>query len=446
MGKKWIACLMALLLVCGSIPAQAAAPELTSQSVCVMDADTGEILYEKNAQQELPMASVTKTMTALVVLEHGDLTATTTATAEALATVDLDSTRVGFEAGEQLTIDELMYCMLVYSANDAANILAAAVGGSVDQFVAMMNEKAEELGCTHTHFVNPNGLDADGHYTCAQDLAVIARAVNQYPEFTKYSGATSYTLPADNVIQAGWQIYTKVDMLDKSKQTYDARVYAAKTGWTTNAHNTFVACAKTADGSNVIVTLLNCPVKNGIFTETTALLNYAEAQYPKLTVTADSYQEQAKDAAKQAGVRLDTDALEDFTIRLPKGLTAENLTYTCDAEQNVMQVSVAEDSRAAYQKETGRDGTQPLLSIPVQLKQGITKSKQTAEQTSEPQNSGLTQQLTAALEGLPTPVRDIVLAAAVVIGAIVLLLVLLFQLGLYRRIKKRGQMEHPIKK
>ena len=111
-----------------------------------------------------------------------------------------------------------------------------------------------------------------------------------------------------------------------------------------------------------------------------------------------------------------------------------------------MQVSVAEESREAYQKETGRDGTQPLLSIPVQLKQGITKSKQTAEQTSEPQNSGLTQQLTAALEGLPTPVRDIVLAAAVVIGAIVLLLVLLFLLGLYRRIKKRGQMEHPIKK
>ena len=74
MGKKWITCLMALLLVCGSIPAQAAAPELTSQSACVMDADTGEILYEKNAQQELPMASVTKTMTALVVLEHGDLT------------------------------------------------------------------------------------------------------------------------------------------------------------------------------------------------------------------------------------------------------------------------------------------------------------------------------------------------------------------------------------
>ena len=267
----------------------------------------------------------------------------------------------------------------------------------------------------------------------------MTRAANQYPEFAKYSGATSYTLPADNVIQAGWQIYTKVDMFDQSKQTYDARVYAAKTGWTTNAHNTFVACAKTKDGSNVIVTLLNCPVKNGIFTETTALLNYAEAQYPKLTVTAESYQKQAKDAAKQADVRLDTDALEDFTIRLPKGMTAENLAYTCDAEQNLLQVTVAEDSRAAYQKETGRDGTQPLLSIPVELKQGIVPSRQTAAET--PENSGMLHRLTASFQRLPEPVRDIIMAAAVVIGAVVLLLVLLFLLGLYRQIRNRRQRQ-----
>ena len=164
MGKKIAACLMAVLLLCSSMSALAAAPQTTSQSVCVMDADTGEILYEKDAYTQLPMASITKTMTALVAMENSDLQGTTTATNEALATVDLASTRIGFEAGENLTLDELMYCMLVYSANDAANILAAAVGGTVDNFVAMMNAKAEELGCTHTHFMNPNGLDADGHY------------------------------------------------------------------------------------------------------------------------------------------------------------------------------------------------------------------------------------------------------------------------------------------
>ena len=149
MGKKIAACLMAVLLLCSSMSALAAVPQTTSQSVCVMDADTGEILYEKDAYTQLPMASITKTMTALVAMENSDLQGTTTATNEALATVDLASTRIGFEAGENLTLDELMYCMLVYSANDAANILAAAVGGTVDNFVAMMNAKAEELGCTY---------------------------------------------------------------------------------------------------------------------------------------------------------------------------------------------------------------------------------------------------------------------------------------------------------
>ena len=108
MGKKIAACLMAVLLLCSSMSALAAAPQTTSQSVCVMDADTGEILYEKDAYTQLPMASITKTMTALVAMENSDLQGTTTATNEALATVDLASTRIGFEAGENLTLDELM--------------------------------------------------------------------------------------------------------------------------------------------------------------------------------------------------------------------------------------------------------------------------------------------------------------------------------------------------
>ncbi|MCD8355030.1 MAG: D-alanyl-D-alanine carboxypeptidase [Clostridia bacterium] len=442
MGKKIMACLMAVLLLCGSVGALAAAPETTSQSVCVMDADTGEILFEKDAQTQLPMASITKVMTALITLENGDLEATTTATAEALATVDLESTRVGFEVGEQLTIDELMYCMLVDSANDAANILAAAVGGTVENFVAMMNAKAEALGCTHTHFANPNGLDADGHYTCAHDMALITYAANQYPEFAKYSSQVSYTLPSDNVIESGWEIYTKVDMLDQSKETYDDRVYAAKTGWTTNAHNTFVACAKTKDESNFIVTLLNCPVKNGIFTETTALLDYAEAEYPVITVAADDYKKAAKAAAKQAGAKLDTDALQDFTIRLPKGMTQKDLAYTCEAAETDAQlhVTIAKDSQAAYQKETGLDGAQTLVSVPIELKQAVKEPEGSAAAAVTAEGSsggGPIHALQHALDGLPELVRDVIMVVAVVVGAIVLMLVLLFLLGLYRQIKNR---------
>ena len=431
MGKKLIACFMAALLLCGGVSAWAAAPEVTSQSVCVMDADTGQVLYEKDAKAELPMASITKVMTALLVLENGDLGGTTTATDEALATVDLESTRVGFVAGEQLTIDELMYCMMVYSANDAANILAEAVGGSVDAFVERMNQKAQELGCTHTHFVNPNGLDADGHYTCAYDMALITRAANQYPEFAKYSGATSYSLPSDNVIGEGWQVNTKVDMLDQSKEVYDHRVYAAKTGWTTNAHNTFVACAKTDNGNNLIVTLLNCPMKNGIFTETTALLNYADEEYPAVTVAAGDYEKEAQKAAKEAGVKTDTSVLEDFTLHLPKCVTAENLAYRCDVEgdEASLQVTVASDSRKAYEQETGKSGDEPLLSIPLTVEAMTSTDEKAVDDTPASGLLGL-------LHGLPQIAQDAIRVAAIVLCAIVIMIVLLFLLGLYRRIKR----------
>ncbi len=439
MGKKIVTCLMAVLLLCGSMSALAAAPQTTSQSVCVMDADTGEILYEKDAYTQLPMASITKTMTALVAMENSDLQGTTTATNEALATVDLASTRIGFEAGENLTLDELMYCMLVYSANDAANILAAAVGGTVDNFVAMMNAKAEELGCTHTHFMNPNGLDADGHYTCAHDMAIITQAANKYPAFAKYAGAVCYTLPADNVIGDGWQIKTKVNALEQGDPVYDARIYAAKTGWTTKAHNTFIACAKTKDGGNMIVTLLNCPVKNGIFTETTALLNYAESAYPKLTVSTDAFEKKAKKAVKKAGGKLDEAELQDVTLRLPASMTENDLSYACAKTPSgvQLQISVAEGSRKAYQDETGLDGSVPLATVLLPVVDEKTDTQEQNVQTDESEQQGALASVQQKLSGLPKLAQDALIGASIVICAIVLMFAILFVIRLHNQNKRR---------
>ena len=447
MGKKIAACLMAVLLLCSSMSALAVAPQTTSQSACVMDADTGEILYEKDAYTQLPMASITKTMTALVAMENSDLQGSTTVTDEAMATVDPASTRIGFEAGETLTLDELMYCMLVYSANDAANILAAAVGGTVDNFVAMMNAKAAELGCTHTHFMNPNGLDTDGHYTCAHDMAIITRAANQYPAFAKYAGAVSYTLPADNVIGEGWQIKTKVNALEQGNAVYDARIYAGKTGWTTKAHNTFVACAKTNDGGNVIVTLLNCPVKSGIFTETTALLNYVESTYPKLTVSTDQLKKQAKKAVKKAGYKLDEAKLQDVTLRLPTGMTEKDLSYRCEkTDAGVqMQISVAKDNQKAYQEETGLDGSAPLRTVllPVVAQSKADKQEQEVQtQTQTPEKQGVLTSVHQKLSGLPRLAQDAIIGAGIVIVAIVLMFVILYFVRLHNLRKRRDEKQN----
>ena len=434
MKKRIIACLLAAALLCSGLSALAAAPALNSGAACLMDAETGQVLYEKDAHTQMPMASITKVMTALLVIEKGDLNATTVATAEAINSVDLQSTRVGFEPGEQLGVEELMYCMLVDSANDAANILASYVAGDVASFVEMMNQRAAELGCTHTQFANPNGLDADGHYTCAHDMAIITQEANRHPEFAKYSSAVTYQLPADNVIGEGWQVWTKVDMFKQDSPAYDARVYAAKTGWTTNAHNTFVACGKSDYGS-FIVTVLNCPVKNGIFLDTTALLNYAEQEYQTITVVAADYEKEAKKAAKKAGCKIDTDALEDITLRLPKGMDTDALTYTCkiDGDSAQLAILIAEDSRAAYTAATGLDGAQPLQYVSLPLGQ-----KGMSEDTGSAAAASIDDGAAAGIAAqIPNTAWNIMVIAAVVIGAVVLLVVLLFLLGLYRHIRHR---------
>ena len=369
MKKKYILSVLAALALSAQVCAQAAPPVIGSESACLMDAQSGQILYEKNAHTKRPMASITKVMTALLVIENGDLTAETTATAQALATVDADSTRIGFVEGEHLTVDELMYCMLVYSANDAANILAAYVDGDVQTFVNRMNERAKELGCVNTHFANPNGLDTEGHYSCAEDMARITYAANQHPEFAKYSGALTYQLPADNVIPEGWTIGTKVNMYQKAHECYDPRIYAAKTGWTTKAHNTFVACGKSEQG-HLIAAALCAPVKKQIFMDTSALLDYGEQNYACVTVPPDEYKKQARQAAGDIGYDLDTEELTDIRLLLPKSLSADNLRYVCAAPENAtpyIAVMVSEDCAETYLAETGMHAEEPLLRVPVTL-------------------------------------------------------------------------------
>ena len=419
MKKRILACLMTVLILCSSVCAMAA-PELASASACLMDAKTGQILYEKDAQTKRPMASITKVMTALLVIEEGDLTEETTATEQALATVDPASTRIGFVGGEQLTVDELMYCMLVYSANDAANVLAAYVDGDVETFVARMNEKAKELGCTNTHFVNPNGLDDEGHYSCAEDMARITRAANQHPEFAKYSSAVTYQLPADNIIPQGWTIGTKVNMLRENHDTYDARVYAAKTGWTTNAHNTFVACGK-SDTSDFIVTVLNCSAKNGIFVDTTTLLNYGEQSFHTVAISSDDYEKQARRAGKDVDCKIDTEALKDISLKLPKDMTEKDLDYVCTVPKNAtpyLAVMIEQDSRAKYTEITGIDGNKPLLRVPVTVENDDVHPSDSTQTNAD-----------GFLDGLTKTQRSVIWVGLIVIGAGILMLIIRFAIS-----------------
>ena len=153
------------------VSAESIIPSVSAKSAVLIDASDGRVIFEKNARVRMPMASTTKIMTALVSLENADEGDTVVIPAEATG---IEGSSIYLKAGERLTLGELIYAVMLASANDAATAVAIHVGGSVEGFADMMNARAEELGLTDTHFKNPHGLDAEGHYTSAYDLARLA--------------------------------------------------------------------------------------------------------------------------------------------------------------------------------------------------------------------------------------------------------------------------------
>ena len=184
--------LMPVRVLGGGTDAAAGEIEVTARAAVAMEAETGRVLYEKNADEVLPMASTTKVMTALVVLENAELD----------DRVEIDGRMAGIEgssmnldAGEELTVEQLLYGLMLRSGNDAAVALALHVAGSVEGFAEKMNAKAAEMGLMHTHFCNPHGLPAQGHETTARELARIAAEAWKHEEFRRIVGTKSITVP-----------------------------------------------------------------------------------------------------------------------------------------------------------------------------------------------------------------------------------------------------------
>jgi len=176
-------------------PEELTVDQLYSQAAILINEDTGEVLLQKNADQRMNPASTTKIMTALLALEYGNINAIVTIPKEA-ADIPLDSSVVPVTVGEEMTFKDLLYGFMLKSGNDAGNAIAVIIAGSVDAFVDMMNERAAELGCTNTHFVNPHGYTAEGHYTSARDMALITQAAMKHAMFRKIVSVGEYPMYA----------------------------------------------------------------------------------------------------------------------------------------------------------------------------------------------------------------------------------------------------------
>ena len=169
-----------------------------AEAALLMDMNSGRLIYGKNIDERLYPASTTKMMTGILALESGHMGETATATYEALKDITLEDSHMGILIGEELTMTDLINGMLVYSANDAANVIAIQVAGSMDAFVDMMNAKAQELGMTNTHFVNACGTHNDDHYTTARDLAILARYCMQNETFRSIVSQPTYHIAPTN--------------------------------------------------------------------------------------------------------------------------------------------------------------------------------------------------------------------------------------------------------
>lgn len=275
------------LLLCALLPSSASAavgtslyqPELSrldgisvsARSAILIDAATGQVLYGKNEQTRLPMASTTKIMTALCAVELADVGMTVTVDA---AAVGIEGSSIYLYENEQLTLEQLLYALLLESANDAAAAIAIAVSGSIEEFAEQMNRKADELGLENTHFENPHGLDAEEHYTTAHDLALIAREALSHPTLRRIMSTRKITIPLSAT--KGVRL-----LLNHNKMLrYYEGAIGVKTGYTKRSGRCLVSAAE-REGLVLIAVTLDAPDD---WNDHTRLLDAGFAAYERVTL------------------------------------------------------------------------------------------------------------------------------------------------------------------
>jgi len=264
-----IACLLIMLI--SMIPFVSAESVFRSdvKAALLLEKNSGQVLYEYDADERNYPASLTKIMTCLLALENGNLQDVVTVTPTALQNLDAAGSSAGLLPGEELTLLELLYCVMISSANEACNVVAEYISGSVPAFVDMMNTRAAELGCTDTHFANPHGLHNEEHYSTARDLSLIAMEAIKHDVFCEITNTSYYQLAATNLHDAR-DLYTTNQLIVESGTNpfYYSKASGIKTGFTTPAGRCLIS---TADNGN----LQTLAVVMGAETE----LNEAETEW-----------------------------------------------------------------------------------------------------------------------------------------------------------------------
>ena len=247
-----------------------AKPEISSEAGVLYDVTNGRVLFEKNADEKLAPASTTKLMTALLVLEKAKLDDKVTFSKTAVTALEAGAVKIGLVEGDQVAVKDCLYALLLKSANEVANGLAEHVSGSISGFSELMNARARELGCTNTHFVNPNGLNSDEQYTTCRDMAKIAAAAFANQTLCEIDSTLSYQFPATKAASVR-TITPGHKMLYPKDSRYYAGIVGGKTGYTSKAGNTLVTCVE-KDGVRMVAVVLKS--RSTHYADTKLMLDY----------------------------------------------------------------------------------------------------------------------------------------------------------------------------
>jgi len=251
-----------------------------------MDADTGQVLYDKGMHHRVYPASTTKILTALLVVENAHPHEIMTATATAL---DLPyyGAHIWLVEGERLTVEDALYAMMLPSANDASNVLAEHVAGSLEAFAEMMNQRAYEIGAVNSNFTNAHGLHEDGHYTTAYDIALITSYAMQNEEFRRYFGAAFRLMPATNMNEER-ALHQMQYNLVAGIAGFDPEVTGGKVGFTNASRHTMSTTA-TRDGRNLVAVVMYSSARWDKFIDTRALFDFGFDEFVPIAVEAEEF-------------------------------------------------------------------------------------------------------------------------------------------------------------
>ena len=312
---------------------------LDAQSAILIDASSGDILYEREIDKAQYPASITKLMTVLLALEYGNLDETMHFSHDAVFSIEPGSSHIAIDFDEEITMRQGLYAIMLQSANEVSNGVAEHIDGTMDAFAQHMTLRAKELGCTNTNFVNANGLHNENHYTSAHDMALIAKELLKFDFFKELMLTKYYEIPPTNKQPETRYLYGQNQLIKDSSIFYYDKCIGGKTGFTNEAGNTLVAFAQ--DGDTTLISVVLKSTGYGEYTDTAALFNFGFNNFETKTIakkgnicTTINVTQETKKGINDLGT-INAIYSDNVVASLPKGFALANITTHNQLPQSI---------------------------------------------------------------------------------------------------------------